>query len=253
MAYIKLFISGYVEDIRKELAKSGLKSYSADKFAYDESAVRENQRLTIDGELKLRMPEGNNHYDFENAKSLFEYYKAFSPVIATDARIWTYLTHVDFWHYMKRRWPSETPSEDYILEHWFLKSPNPSWLLRNGISRLWWGAYLTYDKNRSDPYELTREAFSMLDYTRHLLPGTQGRSKNFVQALLEFVIENKDIFKNYKESKVRFLMRKANYVSGYKNFPAIPKGTIKAIFRQYINEIEKVQNSPEDDLLKEDT
>jgi len=247
MAYIKLFISGYVEDIRKELAKSGLKSYSADKFAYDESAVRENQRLTIDGELKLRMPEGNNHYDFENAKSLFEYYKAFSPVIATDARIWTYLTHVDFWHYMKRRWPSETPSEDYILEHWFLKSPNPSWLLRNGISRLWWGAYLTYDKNRSDPYELTREAFSMLDYTRHLLPGTQGRSNSFRHALLEFVIKNDKLFLKYKETKVRYLMRKVNFLGGYKLFGSLTKDSLFEVFDRYKGELENVTLPTDED------
>ena len=51
----------------------------------------------------------------------------------------------------------------------------------------------------------------MLDYTRHLLPGTQGRSNSFRHALLEFVIKNDKLFLKYKETKVRYLMRKVNF------------------------------------------
>lgn len=240
MAYLKLFMSGYVEDLKKRLDKGDFNPYSLDKFLFDESAVRENRRFPIDGQLKLRLPEGSNHYDFENAKSLFEFYKNFSPVIATDARIWTYLAHTEYWQYMRRRWSLESPSEDYILEHWFLKSSNPSWLLRNGISRLWWGAFLTYDKDRSDPYELTKEAFSMLDYTRHLLPGTQGRSNNFRHALLEFVIKNDQLFSKYKEARVRYLMRKVNFLGGYKLFGSLTKEPLFEVFDKYKGELEDV-------------
>ena len=256
MSYQNLFRSTYVEKLKSNLKNNNGEAYLSSTFRHDEKEVLENTTISTEYP-ELIMPEANNNHDFENAKIIFDTYKEMTPVQATDVRIWTYLTHVTYWEYMQKRRPVHEQQEQkrvsYILQHWFIENLNSSNLMRNDISLLWWAAYLTYDQDRENPYELTEELFSMLDYTRHLLPGTQGRSRNFVQALLEFVIENKDIFKNYKESKVRFLMRKANYVSGYKNFPAIPKGTIKAIFRQYINEIEKVQNSPEDDLLKEDT
>src|SRR5258708_31900106 len=50
-------------------------------------------------------------------------------------------------------------------------------LMNNDISRLWWVVFLTKIKNAKDPYVLTKEVFSMLDYTTHLLPGTQGRNE----------------------------------------------------------------------------
>jgi hypothetical protein len=256
MSYQSLFKSTYTEKLKQNLKENGTDTYLASTFSYDKKEVFEN--TTIHTEYpELLLPDGLGNHDFENAKIIFETYKNMTPVQATDVRIWTYLTHVPYWEYMKARRPVEKQPEDkriqYILQHWFIETLSPANLMRNDIALLWWASYLTYDPDRENPYELTEELFSMLDYTRHLLPGTQGRNRNFVQALLEFVIENKEVFSTYKEAKVRFLMRKSNYVSGYKNFPALPIGTIKAIFRQYMKEIEKVQNSPEDDLSQEDT
>lgn len=256
MQYQKLFRSTYVQKLKSNLRSNGTEVYSLPHFVYEEKEVFENTTILTEYP-ELILPEPGDNHDFENAKIIFDTYKDMTPVQATDVRIWTYLAHVTYWEYMQKRRPVNDQPVDkkvsYILQHYFIETLNSKNLMRHDISLLWWAAYLTYDSDREDPYQLTEELFSMLDYTRQLLPGTQGRNRNFVQALLEFVIENKEVFKNYKESKVRFLMRKANYVSGYKNFPALPKGTIKIIFRQYINEIEKVQNSPEDDLPQEDT
>ncbi len=105
---------------------------------------------------------------------------------------------------------------------------------------LWWNVYLTYDERRKNPYELTEELFSMLDYTRHLLPGIQGRNRKFVIALLEFVIENPVVFDKYKEAKVRFVMRKANYLAGYKSFTALEKDDIKMILKKYKDELDRI-------------
>lgn len=248
MSYQKLFKSTYVEKLKDNLKKGNTEAYLKIRFEYDEKEVLENTTILTDYP-DLILPEPGNNHDLENAKIIFDTYKSITPVQATDVRIWTYLTHVPYWDYMQKRRPVEKQPEEkraqYILRHWFIQSLNSANLMRNDISLLWWAAYLTYDQNRENPYELTEELFSMLDYTRHLLPGTQGRNNNFVQALLEFVIDNKDVFSTYKEAKVRFLMRKANYLAGYKNFPALPVGAIKTIFRKYIIELEKVQNSEE--------
>jgi len=138
---------------------------------------------------------------------------------------------------MKKRWPIENqPNEKkggYIIEHWFLSGAGASNLARHGLAMLWWGAHVTYDQERSDPFELTREFFSMLDYTRTILTGTQGRSRIFTHALLEFVIENPKLFESQKEAKIRFLMRKSNFFGGYKVLPALSKIEIKDMFKQH--------------------
>lgn len=240
----KLFRNGYVAELMKELTDGRWKKYSLENFVYNEDGVIPNIEIMVDSP-RLILPELGNSHDLENSKIFFEAYKQLSPVQATDIRMWTYLSHVTYWEYMIARRPvekqPETKRTGYILTHWFIERVSASSLLRNEISLLWWVAYLTYDEKRENPYELTEEAFSMLDYTRHLLPGTQGRNKVFANALLEYVIENKKLFERYKESKVRFLMRKANYLAGYRVFPVITKGAIKDIFDKYRAETEAVR------------
>ena len=71
---------------------------------------------------------------------------------ASDPGVWTWLATGPLKRYMERRWPKSTKD-----------TKNPWWhytgrdLLRNGISRLWWGAEMT----RSGPdYSLVENAFS---------------------------------------------------------------------------------------------
>lgn len=165
---------------------------------------------------------------------------------ATDARIWTHLAHVTFWPYMlKFRSASEQPKGSqakYILRHYFVNSVNSKNLLLNDISLLWWGAHLTHDPDYiKDPFWLTAELFSMLDYTRHLLPGSQGRNRNFALAVLQYVAQNKDAFVTYKEAKIRFIMRKCNFIAGYKLFPILSRPEIVEVIASYRDEIDKIK------------
>ena len=77
----------------------------------------------------------------------------------------------------------------------------------------------------------------MLDYTRHLLPGYQGRSRQFTHAVLEFVIENEALFSKNKEAKVRFIMRKLNFIAGYRALATLSKQDIKELIGKYRGEI----------------
>jgi len=241
----KLFRSSYVFKLIERLKASNGDDYLANFFEYDKEEEIPNIEIKVKP-FELVLPDEDGFHDFENSKIIFESYPNLTPVQATDSRLWTYLAHVDHWEYMKARRPiEEQPSSkriSYILEHWFIERPSAQALLRNDISLLWWVAYLTYDETKENSYELTEEAFSMLDYTRHLLPGVQGRNQAFTHSVLEFVIENRNLFKDYKESKVRFIMRKANFLAGYKVFPSLSKNEIKELFSKYRDEIEKVKD-----------
>lgn len=243
----KLFSSQYVESLQKALAvETGINSYLKDLFDFKNIYVLENPQILVPNLIELVMPEKNNNHDLDNCKIIYEAMKTMDPIQATDYRIWIYLTHVPFWSYVRKRRPIETQPKnkmrEYVLRHWFVDGINAKNLLRNDISSFWWCGYLTYDKSRKNPYELTEELYSMLDYTRHLLPGKQGRNKEFVHAILEFVIENRSLFSTYKEEKVRFLMRKSNYVAGYKVLASLSKDQIKSLFLSYSDEIGKINS-----------
>jgi len=241
----KLLGSPYIERLKRRVKSTlDVELYIKDDFEIDQIYVHENSDIEVPDKLDLVMPtEGDNH-DFENSKIIFESMKNMNPTTATDYRIWTYLTHGPMWKYMRKRSPVEKQQAekrpDYIIRHWFVDNIGTRELMRNNASSLWWCAYLTYERDRDDPYELTAELYSMLDYTRHLLPGKQGRNKNFVHALLEFVIENRSLFEHQKEARVRFLMRKANYIAGYRVFPSLSKDEIKLIFSQYKDSIRNI-------------
>jgi len=240
----KIIKLSVLEQARKKLTdnQSFIGRYEKNDPIFKEDDCLENFDIKVDGKLDLRLPDKNGHYDYENAKIIFERYKNLTPVQASDARLWTYLSHFDGMKYMKLRFPlpDKSKRESYIMEHWYLNGISPNTLIRHGMSRLWWGAYSTYDASRKNPYELTEELFSMLDYTRTLTTGTQGRNKNFTHAILEFVIENSELFEVHKEAKMRFIMRKMNYAGGYKIIPGLSKSEIKKLLSQYKKAIEKI-------------
>lgn len=246
MTYQKVFKNNFIKDLETGLdngIESVLELYEKDTFPHNNEDCLIDARTLVTEEVHLHLPNGGKLYSFENARIIFETFQRLPLLKAADPGLWTYLTHVTFWQYMKIRWPIEENTKEkrasFILEHWFVRNVGASDLARNGISSLWWGCYLTYDEKREDPYELTKELFSMLDFYRTLIGGIQGRNIEFTHAILEFVIENKDLFKSNKEYKVRFLMRRLNAMGGYKLFTSLSKDQIKSIFSQFA---EKIKN-----------
>ena len=145
--------------------------------------------------------------------------------------------------YLRKRRPIEdepaASRESYIIKHWFVLNPGGIALKQNDLYLFWWGPYITYDETRKDPYELTKELFSMLDYTRHLLPATQGQNRHLTHAVLEYVIENPGLFKQFKEAKVRLIMRRLNRIAGYRVLIALDKTEIKNVIHSFESDISR--------------
>ena len=233
----KIFTSEFVHRSIKNLAGNNpnLSLYYQDIFDYKEKDVLINNSIDTFN-IKLLPPTAEKeNFNLENASAIYDALNL-TPVEATDVRLWTYLAHVPFWSYMKKRFPIEkVPIEKrakYILNHWFINGLNPRNVSRHGVALLWWSAHLTYDPEKG--YELTKELFSAVDYTNLIVTGTLGRSRNFRMALLEFVVENKPLFLNNRET-LRRLMRKLNYISGYRILIHLPKEELKKIFAKCIN------------------
>ena len=248
MSHQNLFLSRYINELTDKVKSNNCTNvYISGQVSYSTNDVHFNPLINPPDKIDFLMPDSNGNYDFENSQKLFMAYKNMNAVQATDSRIWAYLSHVTFWDYMRRRYPVEQQFEfnrsSYILQHWFIESVNVKNLLRHGISLLWWCAYLTYDETRTDPFILTKELFSDLDYTRTLVPSTQGRSRNFLHGVLEYVVSNPEIFSKYKEAKVRFIMRKLNYKAGYRILSVLSKDEIMRLINTFRKEIDTVKPS----------
>lgn len=225
--------------------RKGINEYLNGKFVIPSGdTVESSSKVFTKKVLLLDPPGGGKRDSAENAIRLFEAYSSLTPEDASDERFWVYLTHSDFFDYMKKRTDIEAQGEEkrgkYILDHWFVDPMSPASLMNNDISRLWWVVFLTKSKNAKDPYVLTREVFSMLDYTTHLLPGTQGRNEAIRFAVLEFVVENLELFSKNKETKVRLIMRKLNLRGGYSALSSLDSGQIKSFLKSMIPELQKV-------------
>jgi hypothetical protein len=233
----KIFKTSVIEHLVSRLKAGDLSIYYSNKFEPNENSILIREDINNTEDIKLKKPNIFGKHAYDNAVAFYTAYRHLTPEQAADGRFWTFLTHVVHRDYMvKKRLPKTSDTEEkkinQILQHWFVYPLNAKNILRNDIALMWWGVYLTFDEKRKDPFELTKELFSMADYTRTLLPSVQGRNNIFTHALLEFVIENPKLFESQKEAKIRFLMRKSNFLGGYKILSVLSKTEIKNIFKQ---------------------
>lgn len=243
-----IFKSSAISQMRARI-RSNLKSYLSGewKFNKEDLLVKKNLKQLDIKKIKFLDPQGSGQmsHDCENAIALFEFWKEMDPTQATDLRLWTFLCHGPFMQYLRKRRPIENVpdgnKENHILDHWFVLNPGPNALKTNDLFLFWWGTYITHDPDRKDPYQLTKELFSMLDYTRHLLPGSQGRSREFTHAVLEYVIENPQLFSSFKEGKVRLIMRRLNFIAGYRTLISLNKEEIKKLIESFRADIQGVK------------
>ena len=163
-------------------------------------------KFAIDQAPTLKLPEGTKLYDLENSIALFSAYRHLTFHQAASENLWCYMTHIQYWAYMRRRWPvanSDTNQEEYIKEHYFLKNSTDRSLIRNGIARLWWYAKLTYEETAEQPFRLTGILLSQLDITQGLLERSWGRNRNVLHGYLEFLAANPELMKGNDANRKR--------------------------------------------------
>lgn len=180
---LTIFPHAYVRKLRDDLGANLAKYGDRKVWAARAPGMKVDLSTRVEpaGPLDLELPDGDDLKDFKNAVRVFEALPALTPRQARDPRLWTRLAHVECWAYMRKRWDAMKHTADtgkaerYVLQHYFVAQSQSRALLRHGIARLWWYAYLTRDANRSDPYELTRVLLSSLDIAQQLLERNMGR------------------------------------------------------------------------------
>lgn len=180
--------------------------------------------------ITLAMPSGPSDLkDLENTKILYSAFSGLTPAQASDKRLWTYLTHVTFWDYMRKRWPVDEVEKpvNRVRDRYFLNTTSLESLTRNGISRLWWYGYLTHDPKRTNPWELTEILLSRADLAQNVTERAIGSNLQLRIAVLEFLSANPQIMSN--ELATRELMKGLNLAGGTRNLPFLEVDETKAL------------------------
>jgi hypothetical protein len=244
MEFQTIFRQNYIGELIRGVRNGNyITLYDNETFEFNDDKVLLSPLIIKPDNGDLLLPDSRSNYDYENAKIIYESYRSLTPLQASDVRFWVYLAHADYYKYMKRRWPGNDNADvnsrgKYILDHWFISTPTQNNFMRHAIAGLWWGAYLTYDVSREDPYELTRVLFTQLDFaTRTLGAYSLARHKEAVLGILEFILQNGNLFASRFEQKSRYITRYLNQVGGIKPLTYFDRTFFRETLRSVENKI----------------
>ena len=161
MALQKVFKEAYVEALRSSIDPE---KYAGEAFLFDETQVRYMANVHHPEGLQDKMNPDNL---LESAIALYEAYPDLTPLSASKMELWAYLSHVDLFEYMQKRFPlviDGSADEKYIKEHWFRSSQGT---IRSSLAGLWWSVYCSVDDKREDKYELTKVLFQQDSIRTH--------------------------------------------------------------------------------------
>lgn len=186
----------------------------------------------------LIIPTGNNRdaskTDAENSKRIHRSLKNLTPTQAIDSRIWTYLTHNVYHEYMAARWlQNQKEISKGTLERYFANSNRE--IIRNGIARLWWYGYLTYDPSREKPYELTDFLLSNQNLAQGILERTIGNNKEWLVNMLDVILKYKDDYPSVIHSdNIKKFTKYLNFAGGVTLLDCLDKPELEAFFLKWI-------------------
>lgn len=217
----KVFKHSYMDELRKNIHIS---DYQGEEFPYEPSKVKNLANVyKPEGLLERLDPED----DFTSAIEIYKAYDTVTPLLASLPDLWVYLAHVDLFPYVQKRWPKVldgSADEQYILNHWH----ENSYFMRTTFAGLWWHTYLTYDESRANPYELTEILFKFQDF-RTVRFGELGliRHKPAMIGVLEFLLENPEIFQHAFDARGQYISRYFNMIGGTKPLAFMDKEYFK--------------------------
>ncbi len=202
---------------------------------------------TLQAEQFCLLPPGSkldfSDSDLENTKILYSALRHLSPLQASDPRLWTYLTHVTYWDYMRKRWPIEQylgkpRLREIIQERYFFMPDRSRALIRNGLSRLWWYGYCSYDASRKDPFELTAVLLKNLDVTQSILERAFSRNTSVTKAVLEVLWDREQGGNEfYVREKVRELAKYIVQVGGVTIIDALDQTDLRGLVENKIDQL----------------
>ncbi len=179
---------------------------------------------------------GDASTDAENAKILYNAFRGkINRLQATDWRLWAYMTHLMCWNYMKARWTvSAEDRKDGISKIHNRYLNDRAGYVRNGVARLFWIPFLSYDEDNSDPYEYMNFLLKRQDVQVGTTERSLGRAKNLILGNLQALKEYDNVL-NETDRRRFFVL--VNQLGGVSLLDTISREKSLAASKRFIEEI----------------
>ena len=195
-----------------------------------------NETNILVGDINLNFQSHGKTDDCMCAISLYIALSNLTPSQASNPFLWTYLSHTEGWEYMQKRWPIDENTKSRIKNRYFVSSANSRRnVFRNGLSRLWWGVYISIDENAKDKYNLTKLLFSDEDLFVSLVERDFSMCKNVTIGILRYLLHYKEKNGNILSTeKRRELMKYINRIGGLQSLELMSIEEVYNICDNYI-------------------
>jgi len=218
----KVFKRSYMESLRKDIHIS---DYQGESFPYEPSMVKSLANVYKPEGLIDRLDPDD---DYNSAIEIYQAYESISPLLASLPDLWVYLAHVDLFSYVQKRHSevlNDDVTEEYIIDHWF---KNKVSIFRMALPSAWWSVYLSIDKTRKDPYELTKILFKNQELrTNSFGPLTLIRHKEAMIGVLEFLKDHPDLLIDGMNMRAQYIRKLFNFIGGTKRLEFLNRDFFK--------------------------
>lgn len=212
--YLKQNIKSHIE-LYQNGDLTWLKDYFLDKQNTFESKIN-------DANIELKIPVGEDKKEFDayNAELLYKNYPDITPALAADERLWASLCNGLYFDYMRNRWPAYAvqtgqTEENIILQRYFFAGALRKSQERNGLSRLWLCARMTFDSDLKDQYSLTKIMLSNTNFPFYLLGHGFGGNRAIVRGTLKAIQRLKNEAKlDISSMPLKEFARRLNLIGG---------------------------------------
>lgn len=220
----RTFKKAYAEELADRVRNGfDLDLYSKESFPYDKDQVVMIPTLRYPEGLKDKMIP-TSQGDFESAVALYEAYPNLTPLQASDKAFWTYLTHVDLFEYVQKRYPKVLDEDfdniNYVLNHWFHTS---DWIKVHPLASLWWYVKLTIDESLEDKYKYTKFFFDSYEFRTNFVQYNIARHKEAVIGYFDFIIQNPEVMTQWFKARNRFITKYLNKLGGTRLLSTLPR------------------------------
>lgn len=253
MSTLKVFKESVVNAL-KEQVKSDVSKYQLDQTwvesDFPDRALYATTKLSDLPDDLLLLPEDKEMHDLENSKRLYAALGGLTLTQASDPRLWTYLTHVKYWDYMRKRWPIKDGEPEKVkgsvISRYFLVGDKARALTRNGVARLWWAGHTCYSKtNAGDEFAYAKALFATQDVYASLMERAFSKNRKIIQPVLS-VLSKKlqdgahfDVRENKYRENVRDLGKHLVLLGGAMVLDILDPTTIEQIVEKFIDELEQ--------------
>lgn len=248
MSTLKVFKDSVVNALREQV-KTDVSNYQLDnawvETAFPDRTLYATTKLADLPDDLLLMPDGDEKHDLENSKRLYSALGGLTLTQASDPRLWTYLTHVKYWEYMRKRWPIKDSAPEKVrgsvISRYFLVGDKARALTRNGLARLWWAGHTCYSSSATgNEFAYAKALFATQDVYASLMERAFSKNRKIIQPVLSVLTKELEKGAPFDDrDKVRDLGKHLVLLGGAMVLDVLDPIAIEQIVEKFIEQLEE--------------